>query len=176
MANTVKTESGIDLLQRLSVRPKLLGLQNEVFGENGPQPGDVIEVAEKNTNLKTVLLTQWIIRCILPSIWKGIPIGGLEVGVVFLSTDHHFSLLNLVTVLERRLKRTLRKFHELLPASGLSMIAEIVKDSLKRLSVYESFNKTELLFNFCSTKTYILSHPQSSVVMLDRYSFFSFYQ
>jgi hypothetical protein len=34
--------------------------------------------------------------------------------------------------------------------------------------VYESFNKTELLFNFCSTKTYILSHPKSSVVMLDR--------
>jgi hypothetical protein len=168
MANIVKTESGIDLLQRLSVRPKLIGLQTEVFGENGPQPGDVIEISEKNTNLKTVLLTQWIIRCILPSIWKGIKIGGLEVGVVFLSTDHHFSLLNLVTVLERTLKRNLRQYHEFLPASGISIVEEIVKDSLKRLSVYESFNKTELLFNFCSTKTYILSHPKSSVVMLDR--------
>ena len=168
MANSVKTESGIDLLQRLSVRPKLLGLQNEVFGENGPQPGDVIEIAEKNSNLKTVLLTQWIIQCILPSVWKGIQIAGLEVGVVFLSTDHHFSPLHLVTVMERRLKRTLRKYPELLPTSGLPLISEIVKDSLKRLSVYESFNKTELLFNFCSTKTYILSHLQFSVVILDR--------
>ena len=159
MANIVKTESGIDLLQRLSVRPKLIGLQTEVFGENGPQPGDVIEISEKNTNLKIVLLTQWIIRCILPSIWKGIQIGGLEVGVVFLSTDHHFSILNLVAVLERTLKRTLRQYHEFLPTSGNSIVEEIVKDSLKRLSVYESFNKTELLFNFCSTKTYILSHP-----------------
>ena len=39
MASVVKTESGIDLLQRLSVRPKLLGLQVEIFGDNGPQPG-----------------------------------------------------------------------------------------------------------------------------------------
>ena len=43
MANTVKIESGIDLLQRLSVRPKLLGLQSEIFGENRPQPRDVID-------------------------------------------------------------------------------------------------------------------------------------
>ena len=38
---------GIDLLQRLSVRPKLLGLQNEVFGENRPQPCDVIDYWKK---------------------------------------------------------------------------------------------------------------------------------
>ena len=47
MANTVKTESGIDLLQKLSVRPKLLGLQNEVFGENRPQPHDVVDYWKK---------------------------------------------------------------------------------------------------------------------------------
>lgn len=170
MANIVKTESGIDLLQRFSVRPKLIGLQVEVFGEDGPLPGDVIEINEKDTNLKTILLTQWIIKCILPATWKGVQIGGLEVGVVFLSTDHHFSSLNLVTLLERKLKRTLRQCQQLLPSSGLTMMKEITKDSLRRLSLYESFCKTELLFNFCSTKTFILSHSQSSVVILDSLS------
>ncbi|KAI9561557.1 putative XRCC3 [Daphnia sinensis] len=77
MANIVKTESGIDLLQRFSVRPKLIGLQAEVFGEDGPLPGDVIEINEKDTNLKTILLTHWIIKCILPATWKGVEIGGL---------------------------------------------------------------------------------------------------
>jgi hypothetical protein len=67
MANTVKTESGIDLLQRLSVRPKLLGLQNEVFGENRLQPHDVIDYWKKfqpQNMLKTVSLTQWIIHAV----------------------------------------------------------------------------------------------------------------
>lgn len=170
MANIVKTESGIDLLQRFSVRPKLIGLQVEIFGDDGPLPGDVIEINEKDTNLKTILLTQWIIKCILPSTWKGVQIGGLEVGVVFLSTDHHFSSLHLVTLLERGLKRILRQTQQILPGSGISMIKEITKDSLKRLSLYESFSKTELLFNFCSTKTYILSHSQYSVVIVDSLS------
>lgn len=168
--NLVKTESGIDLLQRLSVRPKLSGFQTAVFGENGPQPGDVIEISEKNSCLKNVLLTQWVIECILPQMWKGLKIAGLGVGVVYLSTDHHFSVLHLVTLLEKRLKRTLRLVRDLVPGSGNATIKEITKDSLKRLSVYEIFSKTELLFNFCSAKTFILSHPQSTVVMIDSIS------
>ena len=66
----VKTESGLDLLQRLQARPKLIGLQPELFGDNGPQPGDVIEVNEKSVCIKTILLTQWITRFILPPKWK----------------------------------------------------------------------------------------------------------
>ncbi len=166
----VKTESGIDLLQRLSLRPKLIGLQVEVFGENGPQPGDIIEISEKNTYLKTLLLTQWIMACILPSVWKGIKIGGLDVGVVFLSTDHHFSPLHLYILLEKRVRRILRQSQDLIPGSKTSMVKEITMESLKRLTVYESFNKTELLFNFCSAKTYLLSHPQYSVVIIDSLS------
>ena len=69
-AAIVKTENGIDLLQRLATRPKLVGLQPQLFGENGPQPGDVIEVNEKGVCIKTIMLTQWIVRFILPSKWK----------------------------------------------------------------------------------------------------------
>ena len=170
MANIVKTESGIDLLQRLSVRPKLLGFQTKIFGNGGLQPGDVIEISEKNTGLKNTLLTQWIAELILPVVWKGMAIGGIGVGVVFLSTDHHFSPLHLISVLEKRLKRALRQSHQLAQGSASTLIKEITKDSLKRLSIYESFNKTELLFNFCSVKTFILSHQQTSVVVIDSLS------
>lgn len=170
MASVVKTESGIDLLQRLSVRPKLCGLQVDIFGENGPEPGDVIEISEKNTCLKTLLMTQWIMNCILPSTWNGIKIGGFDAGVVLLSTDHQFSILQLVALLEKKLKRILRQCQAVAPGSGTTIIKEITKESLKRLSVFESFNKTELLFNFCAVKTHILSHPKTSVVFIDSLS------
>ena len=163
MSNSIKSESGIDLLQRLAVRPKLAGLDVEIFGKNGPLPGDIIEVNERGSCGKTLLLTQWIVKCILPLKWKDLTIGGLDVGVVLISTDHHFMILHLVTLMERRLKRILRSQ----PGTGTSIMQEIIQDSLKRLSVYKSFSKPQLLFNLCSVKTYILSHPQSSVVVID---------
>lgn len=163
MNNSIKSESGIDLLQRLAVRPKLSGLQVEIFGRNGPLPGDIIEINERGSCGKTLLLTQWIIKCILPSKWKEFTINGLNVGVVLISTDHHFMILHLVTLMERRLKRILR----CQPGTGSAVVQEIIQDSLKRFSVFMSFSKSQLLFNFCSVKTYILSHPHSSVVVVD---------
>ena len=103
----------------------------------------------------------------MPSKWRNIHIGGLDVGVLFVSTDHHFSILLLVTLLERKLKRILRKVQSLEPGKGSSIVEEIRADSLKRLTLYQSFSKHQLLINFCSVKTYILSHPQSSVVIID---------
>lgn len=167
---SIKSESGIDLLQRLAQRPKLLGLQPELFGQDGPQHGDVIEINERNACVKNTLLTQWILKCILPSKWKSTDIQGLNVGVVFLSTDHHFSSLNLVAMMERHLRRILRRNKAVEPGMASAAIKEIVKDSLKRLFIYESFNKTELLFNFCSVKTFILTHHQASVVVIDSLS------
>lgn len=170
MTNAVKSESGIDLLQRLAVRPKLLGLQPQIFGENGPQPGDVIEINEKNGCVKTILLTQWVIQCILPASWKGIPVGGLQVGVVFLSSDHLFSPLFLAAQLEKKLKRTIRQQRKLESGTGTALVKEITKDSLKRLSIYEHHSKIQMLFNFCSVKTFILSHPITSVIIIDSLS------
>lgn len=167
---SVKSESGIDLLQRLAVRPKLIGLQPELFGLEDPKPGDVIEINEKNCCVKNILLTQWIIQCILPSKWNEIEIGGMDVGVVFLSTDHHFSPLHLVSTLQKRLKRVIHQSKRVKHDTLAAAIKEITKDSLKRLSIYESFSKTELLFNFCSVKTFILSHSQTSVVIVDSLS------
>lgn len=97
-------------------------------------------------------------------------IGGLEVGVVFLSSDHLFSPLFLAAQLEKRLKRIIRQQPKLESGTGSPLVKEITKDSLKRLSIYEHFSKTEMLYNFCSVKTFILSHPQTSVVIIDSLS------
>lgn len=66
----VHSESGTDLLQRLAVRPKLAGLQAELFGDDGPRPGDVVEVNDRGCGVKTLLLTQWVVKCILPAKWS----------------------------------------------------------------------------------------------------------
>ena len=167
----VKSESGLDAMQRLmSDRPEIVGLHPELFGSNGPRSGDVIEVNEKATCVKSLLLGQWIIKCILPKAWKGIHIGGFGAGVVFLTTDHHFSILHLYSALEKQVKRIVRESKELQPGTGLAIVKEITKDSLERLSVYESFSKIELLYNFCSIKTFILSHKQYSMVVIDSLS------
>lgn len=166
----VKSESGLDAMQRLAERPKILGLHPEVFGSNGPQPGDVIEINEKATCVKNILLTQWIIKCILPKEWNGIQVGGFGAGVVFLSTDHHFSILHFYSSVEKQVKRIVRQAKDIKPGTGAATVKEITKDSLERLSIYESFSRMDLLYNFCSIKTFILSHRHYSVVVIDSLS------
>ena len=94
-------------------------------------------------------------------------------GVILISTDHHFSVLHLTSMMEKTVKRALRQCpYELGPGMGTAMIEEIVKNSLKRLSIYQSFSKMDLQFAFCSAKTFVLSHPDYSVIIIDSLSAF----
>ena len=94
-------------------------------------------------------------------------------GVILISTDHLFSILHLTSLMEKTVKRALRLCpYELGPGMGTAMMKEIVKNSLKRLFIYESFSKTELQFAFCSAKTFVLSHPDFSVIIIDSLSAF----
>ncbi|CAL1540828.1 unnamed protein product [Lymnaea stagnalis] len=99
-----KTETGTQLLARLSTRVDLSGLDPLVFGSspNSPQSLDckLIEISGLEGIGKTELALHYIARTCLPCQWKGLALGGLGAKVTVIDTEFKFSVLRLAIVIE----------------------------------------------------------------------------
>ncbi|CAH1785704.1 unnamed protein product [Owenia fusiformis] len=103
-----KSESGFQVLARLGARPDISRLDTILFPD-GLSQRQVIELFGGEGTGKTEMLMYLIVRCILPKTWNGLHIGGLGIGVVFLDTDYHFSILRLATILETHLTKAVQQ-------------------------------------------------------------------
>lgn len=156
MAST--SETGLQLFARLIPRPSLVGI-DEVLFPDGPNPKDVIEVSGEHSCGKTLLFTQFIVKCILPREFKATSMMGLNTGVVLLNTDHHFQLYKLISVMENYLKR-LRTF-------SVSDVEEIVKSSLSRFVMYNIADITQLQVTFYALQNLVSNQPEIGLILLD---------
>lgn len=156
----IRAESGRQLLARLSSRPSLKGLDERLLGADGPFPHDVIEITGEASVGKSMLVLQWIARAILSP-----PRGGLGIEVLFIDADHHQPLLMIVKLLQARMKAFLA------PTAGLrlnaSLIEDSIKDALKRLTVIDVYDSTNLFTALLALDTMLLSKPQVSMVVVD---------
>lgn len=156
MAST--SETGLQLFARLIPRPSLVGI-DEVLFPDGPNPKDVIEVSGEHSCGKTLLFTQFIMKCILPKEFKTTLIGGLKAGVVLLNTDHHFQMYKLISVMENYLKRV--------GTFSVSDVEDIVKSSLGRLIMYDIVDSAQLQVTFHAMQTLVSNQPEIGLILLD---------
>lgn len=156
MAST--SETGLQLFARLIPRPSLVGI-DEVLFPAGPNPKEVIEVSGEHSCGKTLLFTQFIVKCILPKEFKTTLIGGLKVGVVLLNTDHHFQMYKLISVMENYLRHV--------GAFSVSDVEDIVKSSLSRLVMYDIVDSAQLQVTFHAMQTLVSNQPEIGLILLD---------
>ncbi|XP_067011496.2 DNA repair protein XRCC2 [Anabrus simplex] len=164
-----KAESGLQLLARLHLRPDLKGLDAVLF-ENGPNPNDIIEISGDPSSGKTLMIMQFLVKCLLPSQWLDYSIGGLNAGAVMINTDHHFNLLKLVNLMEAWLVKS-----AVVPVTSASkltnlVIEEIIKDSLKRLTILSCHDSTQLFVTFYSLESILSTNTNISLILLDSIS------
>lgn len=93
-----------------------------------------------------------IARCILPK-----SEGGLQVEVIYIDTDHHFDMLRLVTILERRLAQSNE---------------EMVKECLSRFFLVCCNSSVQLLLTLYSLENMFCSHPTLCLLIIDSLSSF----
>ena len=110
------SSSFLQLITRLTSRPLLDGLGvpflesavEEATGKpiaSSLSPGRVVEVCGEEGAAKTEFLYHCVVQCIMPSCWGGRQLSGRERSAIWIDTDFAFSLLRLVTVLEKRLEQ-----------------------------------------------------------------------
>lgn len=101
MANSlIKAESGRQVLARLSARPSISDIEPTLFPSKVLKSRDVVELRGGPGSGKTLLATHLLARCILSC-----EFGGMGAGAIFINTDHHFQLPQLVAILEHFLNK-----------------------------------------------------------------------
>ncbi|CAH0393457.1 unnamed protein product [Bemisia tabaci] len=166
----LKAESGVQLLARLNSHQSTAGLEEHLF-HSGPEPKETIEIKGGPSTGKTLLLTQFIMKSILPPMFKDIKLNGLNVGVILIETDSHFNILKLVNLMERFiLKKSTSK--------GITIeqedIENLIKSSLNNLFLLTCHSSPELFVTFHQIPSLLIIHPSVSLILLD--SVAAFYQ
>ncbi|XP_013790701.1 DNA repair protein XRCC2-like [Limulus polyphemus] len=159
----VKCETGSQLLARLSLRPSLKKLEPALFPDLSGQC--VVEISGGAGAGKSELFYHLIAKCILPPSWQGTELGGLSAGVVFVDTDHHFNLLRLVTVLEKRVASKL-------DSPSVEEVTVFIRKCLQMLTIVRCWNSEQLLLTLYGLDSVIGTNVSISLLLLDSVSAF----
>ena len=164
----------MQLFARLKGKSHFSALDEEIFLSGHPKPGDVIEFYGREGTGKTQVLLNMIAKCILPSEWKDLTLGGMGIGVVFIDTDFHFSILRLFTILERKIidamernKRQESADESSLESPTESEVENFLQECLKRVYVVRCNNSTQLVLTLHSLETLFSNKPYMSILMID---------
>lgn len=66
-----RIESGVHLFARIAQRPNLGRLNQAIFWNGGPFPGQLVEITGETATGKTMLATDLLARCVLPVSFSG---------------------------------------------------------------------------------------------------------
>lgn len=149
-------ESGIQLFSRIIQRPKLDYLNDKLFPEGGPYPNQLIELTGESISGKTILLTDFLVRCLLP-----VEYNGKNSGAVIINTDHHFDLFRLVAIIEYYLKKNGEK---------VDNYQAVIESCLNNLIVLNCYSSEQLQATFLNLETVILQNANISFLAIDSIS------
>lgn len=163
----LKSENALQRFARLQIRPSLITLEPNLF-PNGPLPGEIIEIFGDLSVGKTFMLLEFIKKVILPKSFRELSIPGLDSDVIYLNTDIHFNILTLNKLLSTYL---LRCIPNQFPRRG-EVVNEIVKNSLKKLTVLNIYDSETLYTTFHLLQRLLLQNEQVSLIIIDSISSF----
>ncbi|XP_060065741.1 DNA repair protein XRCC2-like [Ylistrum balloti] len=173
------SETGAQLLARLGNRPNISNVDPTLF-PSGLKGKDVLEIYGSEGCGKTEMLLHIACSLILPKTWRGWNFGGCGASVVFFDTDYKFSILRLVTLLEKKILAFLNQNEQVTTTENLCAsftpntgdVEILIKDSLKRLIVLQCKSSMQLLATLHSLETKISTNPDICVIMIDSISAF----
>lgn len=166
-AHFSKAENGLQLFGRLARRPNLTGLEPAIF-QNGPIPNDVVEISGGPSSGKTLLLTHFIMKTVLPKSYKNFDVGGHNASVVLLNTDHHFEIFELVSLMEMFLVKCTSSDDK--TKLNSTEIETLIKDSLQNLIIFKCNSSIELSVAIISLENLLLHNTNISLILLDSIS------
>lgn len=146
-------ESGVQLFSRVnSKNEKLINLNEKFFGEEDLINSNV-EIISDYTTDKNKLLTDFIIRTILPNSlnknWK-------NCGLIFINTNFQIGIFQIIKTIDQHLKDLNVKNRK-----------TIIEESLRNLIILNCFNWTQLEVTIYSLEEKIKKRPNVCTLILD---------
>lgn len=165
----VQEESGWEFLARIRKRPLIEGLDSRLFA-NGPHAQESVEITGKLSSGKTLLLMQLVAKCLLPPVYDGIQIEGLDVAVLLINTDHHFRVSKLVHLMHCIVAKACRS-QEIL-CSGSAIRELLIVPCLKNLTVVNCYDNSQFKVTLATLDDILMNNPQIGLLAIDSISSF----
>lgn len=156
---TQKTaESGFGFLVRLASKPSFLNIEPKLF-PNGLLAKQTVEICGETSTGKTLLLTQLITKCILPS-----SVDGLGTSIILLNTDQHFQISRLSNMMLSILKNNWNKSND--------EAERIIDESLANLTVISCYDTCQFMVSLHALDLMLLKDKSVNLLIVDSISSF----
>ena len=159
----------LQLLARLGAKPSLAQLEPALFGPEGPVPKQVYELYGEEATGKSQALLHLCVTCLLPPIWRGVDLGGYNVGAIYIDNDYHFNMLRLTAVMEQRIVIT---FQDQQKESVQSLpsdedVETFIKQCLTKLYLVRCNNSSQLVITLHALESLLGSKPNICLLIID---------
>lgn len=157
------SEGGLELLSRFSEKPRSINLDNVLFS-TGIDNKSTIEIVGASSTGKTLLLCQFVAKCILPARYKGIRIDGCDACAILIDTLGHIQMSKIAELMTSKICGAYRVADVQPPAETVD---HIVNKSLENLIVISCCNNDQLQLTLHTLEDEFLSNERIALLAID---------
>lgn len=157
------SEGGLELLSRFNEKPRSTNL-DEVLFPDGIGSRSTVEIIGPSSTGKTVLLCQFVARCILPARYKGIEIDGCDACAILVDTLGHVQTGKLAELMTSMVCRAYRTAGVPAPAETVDAI---VNGCLKNLTVIGCCNSDQFQLALHTLEDEFLGNDKLVLLAID---------
>lgn len=161
-----QVESGLQFMWRNCKRPNLNSVYPELF-KDGPNWNSVIELVYDAHSHHSALLCEIISNALLPE-----DFGGKQAGVVFVVTDGHFNLIQLIGTLYHLARKRKNISEFISPEEHECAIETAISQCLDSIQIMNVYDSEQLCITIQNLENVIHSHDKVSLVVVDTISAF----
>lgn len=157
------SEGGLELLSRFREKRRSVNLDETLFpGDIGDQ--SVIEIVGASSTGKTLLLCQFIAKCILPARYKGVKIGGCDSCAILIDTFGQVQMSKLVELMTIMTRNACQTSGVQLPIETVDLV---VSKSLENLTVINCCNNDQLQLSLHALEDELLGNERIVLLAID---------
>lgn len=157
------SEGGLELLSRFRENRRSINLDETLFPSD---IGDrnVIEIVGASATGKTLLLCQFIAKCILPARYKGIKIDGCDSCAILIDTYGQVQMSKLAELMTIMTLTACKTAGMQLPIETVDLV---VNKSLENLTVINCCNNDQLQLSLQALEDELLSNERIALLAID---------
>ncbi|XP_012538532.1 DNA repair protein XRCC2 isoform X2 [Monomorium pharaonis] len=156
--------SGLELLSRFSEKPRSINLDNVLFPTD-IDSRSVIEIVGASSTGKTLLLCQFIARCILPAQYRGIKIDGCDACAILIDTLGHVQISKITELMTFTIRDAFQAANVQPPS--VETVDYIVNKSLENLTVISCCNNNQLQLTLHTLEDELLINERIALLAID---------
>lgn len=158
------SEGGLELLSRFSEKPRSINLDDVLFSSDIDNRS-IIEIAGASATGKTVLLCQFIAKCILPARYKGIEIDGCDACAILIDTLGHVQMSKIAELMRATVRSACQVAADV--QSPAETVDYIVNKSLENLTVISCCNNDQLQLTLHTLEDEFLGNERIALLAID---------